>query len=352
MTATVTGLALIGKLVYRTFPAVNHELSQWRKYVLCHSRGILQEQALASLREKKFHCLGGSVFSLYPEVDPAGFLRLIVAFQTVSDYLDNLCDRTGLADETAFYQLHLAITDALNPETTPADYYQFYPYKEDGGYLVNLVTLCRQEIQKLPSYSLVQGTLLHWADLYSRLQTYKHLAPDFREEKMVTWLETFSRLYPEATIWELAAATGSTLGMFMLCAAAANPTLTKTELDRIRCAYFPWINGFHILLDYFIDAAEDRLHGDLNFVSYYGNDRIIPTRLLYFFRQSLRQARPLSRPDFTETVIHGLLAFYLSDPKTNTAAAKEIKRHLLNEAGFRSWLLYQLCLWLRRKKLL
>lgn len=51
---------------------------------------------------------------MLPDVDINNFVKFIVAFQTISDYLDNLCDRVEVNDEQAFRQLHLAITDALD----------------------------------------------------------------------------------------------------------------------------------------------------------------------------------------------------------------------------------------------
>ena len=137
--------------------------------------------------------------------------------QTISDYLDNLCDRAGITDEQAFRQLHQAMTDALDPEAIPQDYYAYYPFKDDGGYLTKLVTTCQQEIRKLPSYELVKPDLLKFARLYSDLQTYKHVDLSIREQKMTDWLDQYRTSYPQISKWEFAAATGSTLGMFMLC---------------------------------------------------------------------------------------------------------------------------------------
>ena len=138
------------------------------------------------------------------------FVRLVVALQTISDYLDNLCDRAGVADETAFRQLHLAMTDALDPGRPVSDYYATYPFRDDGGYLKSLVTVCRQEVKKLPAYPLVKTELLRQAALYSELQTYKHLDPKVREEKMLSWINGHLPGYPGIMPWEFAAATGST----------------------------------------------------------------------------------------------------------------------------------------------
>lgn len=349
---TVKSLKLIINFVRKAFPLVNSELAVWRQFAAGNGCRELREQALASIRDKKFHCQGGSIYSLYPGVSTPDIVRLIVALQTISDYLDNLCDRAGIADEQAFRQLHLAMTDALDPGRPFSDYYCYYPFKDDGGYLRQLVAVCRQELIKLPSYPLVRDEALRFAALYSELQTYKHLDPAIREMKMRDWIQPHLAKYPELSEWEFAAATGSTLGMFMLFAAASSPRLKPADASLFANAYFPWISGIHILLDYFIDAAEDLAGGDLNFVAYYHNEQQVLERLVFFTRQALDQAKNLPEPIFATTVIQGLLAMYLSDPKADRPNERVVREALLKSGGAYTRLLYGLCRLLRRKKVL
>jgi len=345
-------LGLITKFVRQVFPLVDSELAHWQQYASRHCASDLAAQALASIRDKKFHCQGGSIYCLYPGVNTHTFVRLVVALQTISDYLDNLCDRAGVADEEAFRQLHLAMTDALDPASDLHDYYRYYPCQDDGGYLVALVTACREEVSRLPAYGVVKSLVLELAGQYSDLQTYKHLDPTIREQKMRTWAQERLVDYPELSLWEFAAATGSTLGMFMLCAIAADPALTAASADKTFSAYFPWICGLHILLDYFIDLAEDQSHGDLNFVAYYADETEILSRLTHFWQQALFSARELPYPLFAETVVQGLLAMYLSDPKTAAAPERATKAASLSEAGSYTRLVYALCRLMRRRQAL
>ncbi|HWR07306.1 tetraprenyl-beta-curcumene synthase family protein [Sporomusa sp.] len=347
-----SGLTLLPRFVRSVFPMVEQELSLWQQYAQENGMRELADQALASISSKKFHCQGGSVYSLYKGVPTRNFVRLVVALQTISDYLDNLCDRAGFADEAAFRQLHLAMTDALDPSGPLNHYYANYPFKDDGGYLAKLVNTCRDEICKLPAYHLVKAELLRQATLYSELQTYKHLDLAIREQKMLDWINSHLPEYPGISPWEFAAATGSTLGMFMLCAAAYNPELTQDQATKISRAYFPWINGLHILLDYFIDGAEDRLTGDLNFVAYYDNNQQTIERLSYFSREASRQTAALPEPAFGLTVVNGLLAMYLSDPKTDSPDERTIRNNLLDSAGLYPKFMYGLCRLLRRKNIL
>lgn len=347
---TASSLTLIATFIRTILPCINKELAYWRSFAENHLGHELKEQALASITHKKFHCQGGSIYSLYKGVSATDFITLIVALQTISDYLDNLCDRVAIVDEQAFRQLHQAMSDALDPAAIPQDYYEFYPFKDDSGYLTALVTACQQELGKLPSYHLVKADLLKFASFYSDLQTYKHLDPSIREQKMTDWIGRHSHEYPHITDWEFAAATGSTLGMFMLCAAASDKDLTASNVAQISSAYFPWISGLHILLDYFIDAREDQATGDLNFVAYYTNEPQLLSRLTLFTQQALFQAKTLPEPLFHQTVVQGLLAMYLSDPKTNTLKEKTVKKALLKTAGRYTTFLYYLCKVLRLLK--
>lgn len=352
MLATLRSLSLVTRFVTTVFPQVSRELTIWQQHAAACPEQELAKQALASIRHKKFHCLGGSIYSLYPNSSRQSLLRLIVALQTISDYLDNLCDRTGIYDETAFHQLHLAMTEALDPDAGISDYYAAYPLKEDGGYLTALVTACRREAASLPAYQLVKPHVLQLANLYSTLQTLKHLHPAVREEKMLSWINTLLPAYPNLNPWEFAAATGSTLGMFMLCAAASNAALTSQQAAALQQAYFPYIAGLHILLDYYIDAAEDREHGDLNFVAYYKNSRQTAERLVWISRQALTVANSLPEPVFHNSVVKGLLAMYLSDPKTTPLPERTIKNALLKQAGRYTQVLYSICRGLRLARIL
>lgn len=341
---------ILARFVLWAFPKVAKELKKWERVALACPDQQLRQLALSSLRQKKFHCQGGSIFAAWAKAPcREELIKAIVALQTVSDYLDNLCDRAGVQDEAGFRQLHRAFTDALSPGAGSADYYSCYPYREDGGYLSSLVYSCQSAISTLPSYLPVRETVLELARSYCLLQVFKHLNPVLREEYLTNWLKPclagFNR---QIFWWELAAATGSTLGIFALLALAARPGLPADDAARINSVYFPWIGGLHILLDYFIDQEEDRKAGDLNFVRYYAGSGQILQRLKFFLEQSLTGARNLPDPFFHYLVVKGLLAMYLSDPKATAQNLLAVSDSLLRSAGAGCQFLHRFCFTLRR----
>lgn len=343
--------ALIYRYVFQVFPLVKKELRKWSEYVQAKAEPILAEQALESIKHKSFHCLGGSIYALYPGVNSQAAIEFIVAYQTLSDYLDNLVDSLKVESEQAFQQLHLAMHEALE-EGSFSDYYRDYPYKDDGGYIVELVKTCRKNITKLPSYRAIKDDIIWLAKLYSQLQTYKHLSQNRREEKLLGWAETHLNEYPEISAWEFMAATGSTLGIFCLYAEAFSPGLTSTHVQKIKEVYFPWIDGLHILLDYFIDIVEDRETKQLNFVEYYKDDYEVAQRLQLFLTKSLEETKTLPNGNFHKVVIQGLLAMYLSDPKGVLPETLNVTNSLLAKGGIWVRILYWLCLKLRKCQLL
>ncbi len=341
------GLGLISKYVRRVWPQVDALLAQWTGWAEAIEDEQLRRQALASLRDKRFHALGGSIYALYPGAGWEASVSFIVAFQTISDYLDNLCDRVGVTDDAAFFGLHQAMAAAVDPGCRIADYYHGYPYREDR-YLSALVAACQAQVRRLPAYRAVAEPMQNFVRHYTCLQAYKHMPASVREEHLRQWAVTLQSEYPNLEWWEIAAAVGSTLGIFLLLAAAQTPDLSPAEVNELTQSYFPWVCGLHILLDYYIDAAEDRRHGDLNLVSYYSSPEQMAGRLAYFVQKSFSHTDGLCAKEFHHSVIRGLLALYLTDPKAGGAGNRRINRELWRAGGSQARLYGQICASLRQ----
>jgi tetraprenyl-beta-curcumene synthase len=316
--APQTPFSFMYRCFRHVFPLTRQELRRWRDHAASIPDPELRKQALASISAKRFHADGGSVYAAAVLPKAKELVKLIVALQTISDYLDNLCDRSTSLDADDFRLLHQSMIDAVTPGNPLRDYYRLRAEREDGGYLHALVSVCQKAVSGLPSYRLVHPYVLKWVQLYGELQTYKHVRMEDREPLLLTWWDKHRACYPALSWWEFAAATGSTLGMFVLFLAALEEDLSEREVARLADAYFPWVCGLHILLDYFIDQEEDREGGDLNFVAYYPSSAEAYRRIDYFVRQAVEAVKPLPHHTFHEMVVHGLLGLYLSDPKVGS----------------------------------
>lgn len=341
--------ALLFPYIFRVLPMVEKELNVWRKVVASIPDEELRKQAAASIDKKRFHCQGGSVYALYTPLQGHRMITFIVALQTISDYLDNLCDRVSDADGQSFAVLHGAMKSAVDASVPANDWYKNYPYRDDGCYLDYLVRSSQRVITFLPGYQDVREEILNLVSLYSELQVYKHLGHNVREEALIGWFNHHQSLAPGVEWWEFAAAAGSTLGVFALAAMAAGGNVSAKESELLMDCYFPWVCGIHILLDYFIDVDEDKEHGDLNFVSYYPTPKDMEDGLLRFLDESLSRVETLPRSAFHSTVIKGLLALYLSDPKALHPARKKVAQRLLRRGGKEALWLHKVCLGLRKQ---
>jgi len=329
--------------VTHVLPQVKRLLKSWQVKAESCQNVELRQQALNSIEKKAFHCQGGAVFCVPFLKNEEKLLRLIIAYQTACDYLDNLCDRGQVTDGQAFHQLHLSLIDALTPNEQYNDYYAYYPHKNDTGYLNALVTECRTCLTAFSSYAQVYPYAIKLANWYIDLQIKKHIEPQNREREVKTWAEKQMISFPGIYWQEFAAASGSTLALFALFGLATLPDINKEYCQKIFATYFPWICGLHILLDYFIDQDEDRAGGDFNFTFYYRDYKEMTNRLRLFVRKAHQCADGLSGSPFHHTVVEGLLAMYLSDKKVKEQGFEPIARILIDESGPGTWKTFRLC---------
>ncbi len=313
------------KKVYRdVFPAVHRELAYWKQKADSIPDPELRKQALASIQTKTFHCEGGAILALLAEANMEACIRFIVAYQTISDYLDNLCDRSTSLDPLDFRALHESMPDALSIDADVSNYYRHRNEQDDGGYLHELVRTCQGVLKQVKHYEKIVPFLQELAGYYCDLQVHKHVRIDERVPRLEQWFKQYKNELPPMEWYEFSACSGSTLGIFCLVAYAFTETFNEEMARQVRNGYFPYIQGLHILLDYFIDQEEDRLGGDLNFCFYYPNQSMLIERLCHFIEEADRHVGKLPHGSFHRLIHRGLLGLYLSDEKVKKQ--KEIER--------------------------
>lgn len=342
-------LTLMHRLYRHVFPSVRSELQRWREAAERMPDPELRKQAIDSITHKEFHCKGGAVYAAANLPMRHVLIPLIVAFQTISDYLDNLCDRSTSMDPEDFRLLHRSMLDAVDPDAPLADYYALRDESEDGGYLHELVRTCQTCIARLPSYPHVRDGIKELVGLYGDLQVYKHIRHDLREQELLNWWEKHRPRFSHLRWNEFAAATGSTLGVFYLFLAASGERLTAERAKAIHKAYFPHVCGLHILLDYLIDQDEDLAGGDLNFCFYYENGETTARQIAVIAERARKDIVGLDHPQFHRMIIEGLLALYLSDPKVREQKqVRAISRQLMKGSPLMRVFFWANSVWIRK----
>lgn len=332
-----TSPVLMKNVYTRIFPQVDRELGYWENRANAIPNAELRKQALDSLRDKKFHCQGGTVYSILAGPYWQEAVRFIVAYQTISDYLDNLCDRSTSLDPRDFRMLHESMRDALTPTEPIKSYYHYRVEQEDGEYLADLVRTCQNCLRNLDSYQLISSYIHQLEGLYADLQVHKHVREEERIPRLEGWFEENRDKWPYLSWYEFSACSGSTLGIFCFVSYAMGGKMSEALADELFHSYFPFMQGLHILLDYYIDQQEDLEEGDLNFCNYYKTSAEMKERLLFFIEQTNKNIQQLPNRQFHEMVHHGLVGLYLADPKVaKLAGGKEITKTLLRAGGIRS----------------
>lgn len=333
--------ALMLAMYRKIFPEVNRQLAYWKKRAEQIPNRELRTQALASIAAKRFHCQGGAVYALVARDKWKDAIRFIVAYQTISDYLDNLCDRSTSLDPADFRLLHRALIDALTPENVPGNYYSYRKDRDDSGYLADLARTCQAVLHDLRGYETIRNYALQLDGLYNDLQVHKHVKWEERIPRLEAWHNENKVNFPDLGWYEFSAASGSTLGVFCLVSYAMAGGMTNVLATEIYRGYFPFMQGLHILLDYYVDQDEDIDGGDLNFCKYYESRKQMMERFQYFMKKADQLVRQLPDSNFHAMVRHGLIGLYLGDPKVALLdGGSNVRKKLLETSGWKAKFFY------------
>lgn len=334
-------IRLMAHVYRKVLPAVHKELSYWKSRAEAIPNPELRKQALASIEHKTFHCEGGAIMGLMAKENYQQAIKFIVAYQTISDYLDNLCDRSTSLNPNDFAALHESMTAALTINADSKNYYLFRNEQDDGNYLADLAETCREVLSEIKNYEKIKDYLLELCSYYCDLQIHKHVKVEERVPRLQGWFEQFKEQIPEMEWYEFSACSGSTLGIFCLVSYAMRDDFEQGYAENIFNGYFPYIQGLHILLDYFIDQEEDRAGGDLNFCFYYENEEKLFDRLKHFVEEADKHTERLPHKRFHQLINRGLLGIYLSDEKVRKQKkVKKLARGMIKTGGFTSFFFY------------
>jgi len=322
----------ITRFLVRIVPIAAAKLETIREDALRIPDLRLRREAVASAEGKAYHVAGACILATFlPPHAARAYIDVVVPLETIYDYLDNVCDRHPEVSREAYPVLHQAIADALDPAREPSAYYARGPIGDDGGYLRSLVMQAQNALTRAPHLALLQPLFAEAARFYAELQTYKHLPSGERELACVAWYEEHRARFSTIDWHEFACATGSQFQVYapLYAAFAEQPGDIVATYD----AYFPYVSALHVLLDSFIDQAEDRAHGELNFAEVYGGPRALRQRVAFMAGEGRGRLARLPDPYRHRFVLDVMTLFYLSHPKIGAQHLDREARALLRANG-------------------
>jgi len=311
-----------GRYWLGVFPHISRELRHWRERAGEIPDPVLRRLALITQRSERGNLEGAAAFAvLVPRAHRARVVRAIVAFQATYDYVDTLAEQPSVDPVANGRQLHLALLTALRPDTEHPNYYAHHSASRDDGYIRNLIDTCRSAFGALPSYAAVAEPALRAARRMVTYQSFNHGAREGPHRALAQWASALTPPGSGLRWWETAAAAASSLSVFALIAAAAQPALSVGETAAMERAYFPWIGALHVLLDSLIDRAEDACAGQHSLVDHYASSEEAASRLGAIAARSVQATETLPAGTQHALILAAMTSFYLSAPRASTPAA-------------------------------
>ncbi len=327
--------------------AASRELTRWRKLAGRIPEGPLRTDAIDALLRKRGQSDGAALFSILPRSRSRNYLRLLVAYQIIWDYLDSVNERGAHAGIANGRQLHFALFDALNPGGPKRDYYAHSPWRDDGGYLQALVDTCRECCTRLPSYDRVRHLVLRDAMRAQVLALNHDTDPQRRDRSLRQWAASEFPDGHDASWWELTGAASAGLAAFALLALACEPDPDEGEIERTHAAYFPWGSAIACMLDSYADQAEDAASGDHSYLEHYPTQDAAVDGTCELVRRCLCELHKLENSEKHLVIVCSMVALYLSKDSVSSDQMRPSSDRIARAGGSLSRALLPV-LWLWR----
>jgi tetraprenyl-beta-curcumene synthase len=310
---------------------VGRELRRWRRRAERIPDDVIRGDALDALDHKRTNTDGAAVFATLLDGRNVELLLLLAVYQAIWDFLDSLGERHPT--EANGRELHLALVDALQPGVPLADYYRYHPWRDDGGYLVELVESCRERCEALPSYEVVRPLVVREA-WRAQVQALNHL-PDrrTRDGALRRWAELEFRGRQEVEWFELTAAASASLVILPLLALSADPAVGQRDVTATYAVYWPWVSLATTMLDNYADQDEDVSNGNHNYFTHYGDPAFGTSRLRGHIERATAGARGLPHGARHAVIVSAMVAMYISKDCDGSAGTRRARRELARAGG-------------------
>jgi tetraprenyl-beta-curcumene synthase len=315
-------------------------LRPWHRLAGCIPDAPIRQDALSAITSKRSHIDGAALFSALPHERDHHLMRVLVAYQIMWDFLDSVNERGACAGMTNGLQLHLALTDALDPYQPPSNYYLHNFWRDDSNYLRMLVTTCREGCAQLPAYAGARPGVIHEAQRSQVCAINHHHDPLARDLALKAWVTSELPEAHEALWFELTAAASTDLTIFALLASTSEIRCPEDKRSRIVGAYFPWASSLAALLDSYVDQLEDALTGNHSYISHYATTEMATHHMSQLMDRCLREMASLQQGDKHILISACMFAMYLSKRSALSTARRETTMRLVIAGGTLTRLLH------------
>jgi tetraprenyl-beta-curcumene synthase len=303
------------------FPFACREIRTWERHARTIPDPRLKAVALRALQDERGNLEGATAFATFVgRSHRRTVARAAIAFQAAYDYVDAVSEQTESRWGGNTRQLHMALMIAVSPDLPHLDYYTLDIPGNDGGYLAGLVDECRESLTLLPSLTKVAESIGRATSRIIDYQDFNHRSGD--SWSFASWAERETPPETDLGWWETSAAAGSSLAVFALMAAAAEPGLVQEHVTRLVDAYFPWIGALHTLLDSLVDEQEDQMTHQRCLIGFYASREEAAGRIQILVAGARRRALALGDGECHMMILAAMVSFYLSLPQAARLSAQ------------------------------
>jgi tetraprenyl-beta-curcumene synthase len=249
----------------------------------------------------------------------------------ILEFLDDLHEHTTCTDEANGRQLHLALSDAVTPNTSISNYYRYHPQKDDHGYLGALVGACRESCILLPRYLTVSELVVREAHR-AQVLALNH-DPRRRDDKLRAWAEQEFPDWKHNSWFELSGAATASLTVHALLALAAESSCAASDIDHVQAAYFPWLSLATTMLDSYVDWPEDTAKGDHSYIDHYPNLDFALRRIDELIRRSTHEALAMRNGHRHAVIVACMIAMYMSRDSARTVERRTTTLRFVRAGG-------------------
>lgn len=304
------------------------ELRRWRVLASAVPDPLLRRDALHALDAKRGHSVGAGLFWTLTGTRNRGLLRVLVAYDVLYDYLDEIGERVAAEPATRTLQLERALHDALAPgcvAVAPLD---------DGGYLQALLDCCRSGCARFPHFAVVEPALVRETRRLEVLALNHLPDPVARDAALREWAEReFAGERHGLEWWELTAASSQSVVTFALLALAADPHATREQAEAVHAAYFPWFALAVTMLDAWVDQEEDERCGAHSYVAHYPSREAAAARLCETVERAAAAQLALPQGERHTVLLACMVAMYLSKDSARAPELREASARIVAAGG-------------------
>jgi tetraprenyl-beta-curcumene synthase len=314
-------------------PGAGREVRRWRALAEQIPDPNLRADALHSMVDKRCFTDGAALFSTVPSRRDDELLALLVAFQTIANYLDCASERGAKHRGSSAGSLVLALTDAVDVESPLRDYYADHPWTEDGGFLRELVLSCRSACQNLPHYRRARPLLIREARRGQALELSHDPDARRRDENLEAFAAREYAPVPDASWFEHTASSASLLPVIVLLTLAADPTSTEHDLHAALDVYGPWVGALSVMLDSYNDEADDADSRNWSAITYYADAQTAQRRITVLIDRALRGTVQLRHGSRHAFIVSAMIAMYVTSESATSGPTATSTRRLRRASG-------------------